>query len=428
MIVFLIFTLFSCKKENSAIGLNLEDNVIGTKLITDFDLHTSTVYEDSLQTSRLSLNILGVLDDAEFGKSSASVAFHMRLPSANFSFGSSFRIDSVVLFSQYVTNETYNGNLNSSIKIKIYELDQRIFVDTAYYSNQILQVKSPEIIVQDVIFNLTDSIKVIENGVDVTYPPHLRVNLGNNFTQKIQNISAANLVSNEAFADFLNGIMIVPDTNQVNLGGAMTLLNLRSPFSGIHVYYNDTSKVIFQIGDDAPRINLYSNSFNNAQIAGIIGDTSNSDLSYLKALQGLKIKIEVKDLLKLVTENNVAIMNAQMVFHYDDDAVVSGFPAPKRLLLLKRDKNNKNDFVADQLLEAAFYGGELNADKRSYTFNITREIQAILNQYHFNGLDDNTGFFLIVPTDVPIAASRIKMDTRKNSERGIQFKVSLITP
>jgi hypothetical protein len=203
---------------------------------------------------------------------------------------------------------------------------------------------------------------------------------------------------------------------------------LRSPLSGIHVYYNDTSKAIFQIGNDAPRINLYSNNFSGAQIEAMIGDTSNSEFGYLKALQGLKIKIEVKDLLKLATKNNVAIVNAQIVFHYDDDAVVSGFPAPKRLLLLKRDKNNKNDFVADQLLEAAFYGGELNTDKRSYSFNITREIQAILNQYHFNGLDDNSGFFLIVPTDVPIGASRIKMDTRKNTERGIQFKVSLITP
>ena len=428
MIFLLIITLFSCKKENSAIGLNLEDNIMQTNVVKDFDLRTSTVYEDSLQTSRLSFNVLGVLEDAEFGKSSASVAFHMRLPSAKFSFGNNFRIDSVVLFCQYVTNETYNGNLNSNIRLKVYELDQRIFVDTAYYSNQKLKVKSSVITTQDIMYNLTDSIKVNENGNVITYPPHLRINLGSNFTQKIQNISAANLISNEAFADFLNGFMLVPDSNQVNAGGAMTLINLRSPLSGIHVYYNDTSKAIFQIGNDAPRINLYSNNVSGAQIEAMIGDTSNSEFGYLKALQGLKIKIEVKDLLKLVTKNNVAIINAQIVFHYDDDAVVSGFPAPERLLLLKRDKNNKNDFVADQLLEAAFYGGELNTDKRSYSFNITREIQAILNQYHFNGLDDNSGFFLIVPTDVPIGASRIKMDTRKNTERGIQFKVSLITP
>jgi hypothetical protein len=129
--------------------------------------------------------------------------------------------------------------------------------------------------------------------------------------------------------------------------------------------------------------------------------------------------------LNLLDSGVYAVIDASLRFYYDDATTSTEFPAFSRMLLLKRDGANRNNFLADQLLNSDFYGGIKNSSG-FYEFRITREIQDILNNYRLNGLNLNTGFFLIAPSDNPITASHLIMDMQKQQSKGVRLKLTLV--
>ena len=72
----------------------------GYSFIDSLKMLTSTVREDSLKTDSLSHNLIGVINDAEFGRYEASSFFQFKLPQVD-KVVSSQTLDSVVLFIQY---------------------------------------------------------------------------------------------------------------------------------------------------------------------------------------------------------------------------------------------------------------------------------------------------------------------------------------
>src|SRR5690606_10467470 len=144
----------------------------------------------------------------------------------------------------------------------------------------------------------------------------------------------------------------------------------------------------------------------------------NFNNTYVQSMSGLKTRIEIPNLLNLLDSGVYAVIDATFQIHYDESFNSTEFPAFSRTLLLKRDSINRNNFVLDQLLNSDFYGGTRNTNGY-YEFRVTREIQDILNNYRLNGLNRNTGFFLIAPSDNPISASRMMLDTQKGVARGI---------
>lgn len=424
----MFITHVSCKKETGSIGLNAGDAALQPLVLDTFSLLTRTVMEDSLRSENTTYQLLGATRTIDFGYSSSSLALSFALPSSSFTFPAGVVIDSVVFQAIYTGPEQYAGNLATPMAFNISELDERLYIDSAYYSNRQFQSKNPQLY-SNIIHDLDDSVKVIENAISRAYAPHMRINLGQAVVDKFKNAQAADLGSNTAFQNYFNGLKVEVDGSGLSAGnGNIVYLNFNTFNSGLAVYFNDTGKYVFPVVNNGAKVNLYKSDFSGiAPIQAQLADTTgNFDITYVQSLAGLKTRIDVPGLLNLVDNGAYAIVDAQFRFYYDKSLTSTEFPAFNRMLLVKRNGNNHNDFVADQAIKFnIFYGGTKSEDSY-YEFHITREIQDIINNYRLNGLNLNTGFFLIVPSDKPVSGSHMKMDMQKNTLKGVKLVVTVV--
>ena len=427
MLVLMTIIHVSCKKETGSIGLNAGDAALQPLEIDTFTLQTRTVREDSLRSDGTSYQMMGATRTSEFGLNSAAMSLSFTLPSSSFSFPAGVVIDSIVFQGEYTGPEQYVGNLNTPMNIKVSQVNKRLYLDSTYFSNTPIPSSSPQNFT-GVLHKLSDSVYVKENGVVKALAPQMRLKLGQEIVDIFQNASSTDLGSNTAFQDYFNGLKLEAETAGLANGqGNIVYFNFNKLTSGLAVYFNDTGKYVFPVGENGVKVGSFSHDFSGiTAIQNQLNDTNgNFDITYIQSMAGLKTRIDIPNLLSLVEAEVYGIVDAKFVFYYDESTTSTEFPAFNRMLLLKRGANNQNNFLADQIINSNFYGGS-KQDGGFYEFHITREIQDILNNYRLNGLNLNTGFFLITPSDNPVSASHMQMNMQKGLPTGVKFVVTVV--
>lgn len=420
---------YSCKSDDEKLGIN-NGNGPEVTIIDTFSVYTRTVPEDSFATYRLSVNVLGAINSSTFGKSKAEIAMNFALPNINnFSFPAGSKVDSVFLVLQYAGSSQYNGNLSTPLNIKAYEITERLYRDSVYYSTKKYPFNGTPISNYTGTFNVSDSVKVeYFGGIKETQAPQLRLRLDNlTIGSKIINGSSVNFASNSAFQDYINGIIISGATlGNPSDDGVAAFFDLFSGLSGIHVFYNDSLFVQFPIDDQSAVANTYSNDFTGTPIQNQINNPTNYDIGYLQSMAGSRILVEIPGLQKFNLDGNYAIVGATLDFSPEIGTIGAGFAQPSRLLLLSRDSNNKSSLVVDAITDPDIYNGNYSSSRFRYSFNIPRHVQYMFDEYTKNGVNLNKGFFLRIPADNPVTATRLIVNTQKGIAQGMKFKLHVI--
>jgi hypothetical protein len=157
-----------------------------------------TVREDSLRSDEFTRDLLGVYQDPNFGKTKASLYTQIRLPVLDLAFGIEPVLDSIVLYLKYDGEGEYFGWLNDRMSLNVYELNEAIDRDEAYYSNTVISHK-PEL-----LGKWTGTMKPSDNDV-------IRIVLDSNFGKSIMNFEDFALADDDDFIDTLKGIAIIPE-------------------------------------------------------------------------------------------------------------------------------------------------------------------------------------------------------------------------
>lgn len=397
----------------------------GYSFIDSLKMLTSTVREDSLKTDSLSHNLIGVINDAEFGRYEASSFFQFKLPQVD-KVVSSQTLDSVVLFIQYTSSIAYYGDLNGNLSFKVYELSESMN-STVTHSNQTYTYNPIPVGSFTGKVKLTDSMQITQLGKRVKVAPGISIKLSTAMAQKLFNASATDLKSSDNFLQYFKGFAIVPDNTPTTGSGVIAAVNLKGAFTRLRIYYNDSLQSDFGVIDNAKRFTQYkvtgkSNSVKNQKAASGL---SNYDTTYVQAMAGAKTKIQFSNLFSIITSSSkkISIGKAEIIIRPAAGSFNNFFTLPTRLLLLHPDPTtNLNAGIID-LIEP-FYGGKYNSITNEYRFNITRHIQSIFTDYQLHGKNSNNGLFIVAPSDNPIAPSRIVLDTRKRTANaGIEFKL-----
>ena len=433
LISFILIGFFftSCKKKADNVFLVNEGTVgfDGNGYTDSFTILTSTIREDSLKTDSLSNNLIGVINDPFFGNYHARSFFQFNLPELG-KVISSGTLDSVVLFMQYTSKTAYYGDLNSELSLNVYELNTALSASNAAYSNQNYGYLATPIGSYTGKLKVNDSIKIRDLAKKVTIAPTLAIKLSASFANKLFNATSTDLASQTAFLDLFKGLVIVPNTSPVSGNGAMAAVNMYAAFSKIRVYYNDTMQSDFKVLDDSRRFSQYYVSNQNSEITKqkAAGKKANFDTTFLQSMTGAKTRISIPYLLKIAKNKSISVAKAEIIIRPVAGSYGTTTPLPARLLLLQpHPTTGLNAGIIDALAFEPFYGGAYNATLNGYKFNITRHIQNLFIDYQRYGKDNNNGLFLIIPTDNPIAPSRMMVDTRKIKKfpenPGIEFKL-----
>ncbi|MEY2924215.1 MAG: hypothetical protein RLZZ337_763 [Bacteroidota bacterium] len=425
--LFFLAAIWGCNKEGTDIGVNLRpDGGLINSITEELTLITCrTISEDSIRTDSLNSNILGAINDPEFGTSVASLIMQPRIDESGFDLNGN-TIDSAVLTLKYdkaqilggIENVLSYGDLSSEIEIDVYKLDETLDVDRQYYSN-FNPVLGSKIGSFKGTFNFFDSVWVKINGDSSRVSPQLNIRLNNSFGQEMLDQPASTYASVDDFLTYLKGIVLVPKSNLASGKGAIVGIDLRNSNTRLSLYYNDSLSTNIPVGPSSERINFYSvtsqSSITNQQMG-----SGHYNSTYVQAMGGPKVKIDIPDLDAFISKGEKVVINeAEITFTLDQSKITTAFPAPKRLLLLRPHPDDARPTVFIDYVDAIFppqgwtgytnYGGLLESDQ--YTFHFNRYLQELVDEHLETGMNNFRGFYLSIPSDFPITPSRAVLKT-----------------
>jgi hypothetical protein len=389
-LLLLLFLFQGCKKDED-LGLDIIDlpgDRFGMNYTDTCTVTAWSVFEDSLQTSGVFLNLLGSYSDPVFGVTTAGIYTQALLSTNNVSFGDQAVGDSLILTLRF---NGFYGNSTASHRVRVYEIDPSttFHKDSTYYSNQSLPL-GDLLFDQVVQFNPTDSTWFNGNKV----PPLLKLHLNSTLIQKFINASGTgDLANNADFVKFFKGLYITVNNMGSENQGSIGYFNLTADLSALTLFYHndkDTLVYPFVINDECARFtNFNHNGYLAAEQGLLMQDTNgNNDRLYLQATAGVKIRVKFPNIKALMNEGPVGIARAELVLKPDPtDFSASTFTHPPKLTVVRINDEGKNAFIPDFLEGETFMGGTYDPVRGEYRFRITRHLQALLNeQYTDHGL------------------------------------------
>lgn len=442
-----LFILGACQ-DPSTIGLDVNpDLLLNAKVVDTSTIHTKLLREDEIITNQNSRNVLGYLDDPQFGKTTANLVLALTLPSAGVTFGTNPIIDSAVLVLPY-GGASYGDSTNYTAQVR--QLDELLYFEEpkTFTSSKIWLKKADlvgskvfkpayrdSLIIADIRAGRPDTVKKVV--------PQLRIPLNNTFiTNQIVNAGTANLASNKAFADYFKGLHVSLNQSTIaaNKGALMLFNTTGSGESGarVDIFYRstnatggtDTTSQSFPInGNFGSAATELSWNFSGTPVATALSSTTVSNqVLYLKSLAGTKVRVKFPYITRLRNlGRNIVINKAELIF-----TIENGSDAPLRPIPLIRihkwDIADQPQFLSDEnsslnTLGLGFIDGFYNTTSKTYRLNITNHIQDLVN----GGIDYGT---FISTYDVVGQSNRLDFIQRAivgggNNTTGIRTKLKV---
>jgi hypothetical protein len=404
--------LFSCKDPDE-LGLEVQPasdqvSVLKTDSVT---LLTRTVKEDSLPSTNVSYQLLGSYNDPVFGRSDAGFYTQVSLGLTFSNLTDTVLIpDSLVLSLAYAG---HYGDTSTTQTVHVYQLTQGILSDTGYYTSNTFSDSAVELTIPSTGFSFvpkpSDSVMVGSSN----QPAQLRIPLSMSKASEILSIDHRSLLTdNTSWKNFFKGLYV--KTDPVSSGGTISYFDLTNSYSKLTVYFKKSGDTT-PLNYDFPflngiRVNHQSHEYQSplTEVGQQLNDpTHNDSLNYIQAMAGVKTKITFPYLKHFTDSGSIVVNKAELEITVQPGS--TDFEAPAKLLLLGIDSLGKSYLLVDFFEGANYFGGSYNSSGRTYTFNIARHLQAILD-----GRISDNGLYLVVSGAV-VQANRLIIGSGKNS-------------
>jgi len=398
--VFFLLLFFSCRKSPHTLGTSILPENAQLKIVYGFwdGLYGHSVAEDSIRTDELSRNMLGSRYDSTFGVTTANVAAQFALSSNGVSFGENPQLDSMVLYLRY-NGEIY-GDSSTVQHLHIYELNQDIYLDSAYSSKSTFEHN--DIDYADLSYKPAphDSV-VLGEGVSAdTVAPQMVINLSNLSTelgQKILDADTTTLDSDSTFREYFKGLFF--ESESVTSNGALYTVNFL--LSGTHgsqlmLYYHNDDKdsLSYRLSANSitARVNSYIHDYSSSPVdfkqQVINGDTTlGFEKLYVQGVGGVKTILRIPDIKDYTDSSRIAFNEVKLII----PGVTKPVIAPERLALVEITEDSSYIPLIDQYEGDNYFGGAYKSGSNEYVFRITRYMQSL-----YSGNEPNRGLYLFV--------------------------------
>lgn len=423
-----LFVFIACKKEETNIGANLQGEGLNVIKTDTFTLLTYTDILDSMQSDETAINLLGFYADPVFGDVDCGIVTQVRLSSSNPSFSATpgeVVVDSVVLALAYSGIKWY-GNLDN-INVEVYEMSEDLIRnDQEYYTwtNPLHNATNLVEVGSEII--KPDPISEVPLGNGDTLVPHLRIRLDPALLgdHLVSINEAGNMASDDAFVSAFKGLYVKVNGSGIVPGqGGVFYFALESSFSKLTMYFHEVSDTApkeydFSINSAAARYNKITFDRTGTDVETVLLDPSQGqDQFYAQAGEAWAV-VQIPHILELNkdslgNEDKKIINKAELIIPVQDFAP-DAFNPPSSLFIARIIDQSVSDFTRDYSATSAlpFY----DENNREFRFNLTLEIQGILN-----GTVENNGFRIYPPSFFASSIERVIFNgpesTLKNKAR-----------
>lgn len=398
-----LIALGSCKKEESNIGDGLQEEGLNVITSDTFSLITYTDELDSMASDETSISLLGNYNDPVFGNVDCGIVTQLRLSSTNPSFAanpSDVVVDSVVLQLSYSGIKWY-GNLDP-ITVEVYELDEDLLRDDQDYYTFTTPVDKGVNLVPVGTATITPDVVspvILANGDSLS--AHLRIQLDTTLVgDNLVNINGnGDMSSDDNFVQAFKGLYIKADGS--GLGpqqGGVLYFALESSLSKVTMYFHEVldptpKEYDFNINSNAARYNKITYDRTGTAVEAALADTTlGMNEFYMQGGSAWAVvhfpHIDALNYDAQGNEDRKIINKATLILPVQDFSPDAFDPSVSLFIARIVDKNT-SDFTLDYSLSSTIAGNTVDYDQsnREYRFNMTLEIQAILN-----GERENNGF------------------------------------
>ena len=392
LIILIVILAASCEKGILKIGSDIlpDGDFVSINSIDTLSVFSYTMY-DSIRTDNPTIAYLGEVYDPYFGTTTAEFVTQLRL-GGELDTGT-FVIDSVRLYLQLLTTKGGTGSVPHTLRIS--EISQQIYPDSAYYSRRPVSLTGYTITDIELPANLrNDTI----NEITLNLP----VDFGNYLIRNPEMLFHSN--SKPDFRSFFKGLYFQMDPGIDPLIVSLYLeqpgltTSSHSSSSNIIVLYmhdeDDNASQYFFILDAKNKnaaFNRFSHNFSTAILGNKmahINTTFQDTLSYLQALNGVYTKVVLPGLADIKNDpalDKIAINKARLIVPVYFDSISYGpyiTPfVPTQLVLRYKTTDGTRYVVPDWNVDATyrtFFDGTLDSTAREYKFNIPSFVQAYL--------------------------------------------------
>lgn len=425
--------LTSCD-ESSVVGLDVQpaNDLLNVGWQDTTSLITLTTKADSLRSDGLlvanGVGLIGKYIDPIFGVSTASMYTQLRLPT-NITTASNFGLnpvcDSLVLYLEY-EGSSYGKRDIKPQKLNVYQLSADMSTTADYYSSNTISRYPLDITSGNAgkIFTPNPNDSVARIYMDMSLG-QLLLNNGGSTTL------TGNLSSDAAFRSFFKGLYITTENTSTLASNEGDIVSFKMGSSKLSIYYHNAatptvhSHYDLALGSVA-RFNHFAHDYTSAD-TGIINQLSatpptNSANVYIQSMAGLQTKVEFPYLMNWADSGAIGINKAELVIKADTSnpvALCDTFPPPTALIIFGIEDDGITTFpVPDAFEGSSYFGGTFNHATQSYTFNITRYVQQILD-----GKRKNNGIYIVASNGV-LYANRVILGGGASSS-GRQMKLNI---
>jgi len=375
------FLFTSCKSDNSDLGLDIQPPY--DKLnVSSNDTTTIIAYSqisDSVKTDETSLSLLGSMADPVFGSSIASFFTQFRLGQSAYDFGTTPFPDSLILSLDY---SGFYGDSNAVMTVKVFELDEQIHIDSSYYSNQSVAIKTTLLGEKTFTPDFSSNVVIGEDTLD----PHLRINLSTLTTElafKLLTAPSDSMDNNASFLNFFYGLYLTAEP--ANSGGSIIYFDLLSSLSEMTLYYHNSSgdslKFEYLINSNCARFGNFTHDYSlgdptfRAQV--IDKDTTlGKSICYVQALGGVKTFVRFPNIKNFYANGKIAVNEARFFMScMETDPALS---VANNLIIVRKTEEGSYEILDDQLNGTDYYGGSYDENYHGYWFRITTAIQDLM--------------------------------------------------
>jgi hypothetical protein len=367
----LLFVLIgSCDNEPDNIGRDLLPS--GDDFTVSFD-STELVYgynklSDSIRAGYKENYLLGSMTDPFFGKSRAEILTTISSSYTSGEFGSNPVIDSVI-FS--ICWKVLYGEGQEPLQLHLYEFNELLRYDSAYYSNMDMTGKYRQPELGSVQLPAGDTLARIFITDTV-------------FLNKFLYAEDTILSNSDYLQELMYGLYLTTDDPSDE--GGIVSINFDDPGNGLYFYYyNDSDVSLSQsyslINGVNGRVNMFRHDRTGYPLEEYLQAGSDNDsLLFVQSMAGITPRIRFPQMERWLDSMPVAINEARLTFTMVDTVLTlqhqKYFPASLALYLVQEDGTLARTY--DNILDAGSYGGDFDEETQSYSFTIKVQIQGIL--------------------------------------------------
>lgn len=408
----------SCEKEESNIGDTLHGEGLNVIQQDTFSILTYSEEIDSMESDETSVNLLGQYNDPAFGNVDCGFATQIRLSSANPSFAANTAdviVDSVVLGLSFATINYY-GTPTDPVTFEVYELTEDLVrEDQDYYTFQTPNTGATNLVLAGSETQTPDFVGQQIVGDD-TLNAHLRIHLDPaTIGQDLVNINGnGEMATDEQFVNAFKGLYIkVNGAGLSNNQGAIWYFSLENSLSKVTIFFHEvsdpaTKEYGFSINSAAARYNVLNTDRSGTRVESVLNDPSLGQEEFYTQGSAIWSVIEFPHIMSLNydqegKEDRKIINRAQLILPVQDYTADYFDPSVSLFLARVIDKRT-SDFTLDYSFSSTLAGNTVkyDQDEKEYRFEMTKEIQAILD-----GSRENTGYRIYSPAFYSSTVERV---------------------